>query len=155
MLNVHLSYKTPSSWRILFWSGVPPRQFSHLKKFMALVFPGGGFRKGEIIQGILTPMRVLPNGQWRLRRKGDITGESVDAPIQRNSMYIQTVNHYIYKTRRPKHPNSPIRKYKKCPLGPFMRPRYNLPIMRTPSGHGDRPRRRRIRLIYTYHEIIS
>ena len=51
MLSVHLSYKPPSSWSILFCSGGRPRQFSCLKKFRSLVFPRGGCRKDIIIQG--------------------------------------------------------------------------------------------------------
>ena len=85
MLNVHLSYKPPSSWRILFRSEGYPRQFSRLKKFMTLVVPDGGFCKGIIIQVILTPMGVLPNGQSRLRIKVDLTGAYVHTPRQRNS----------------------------------------------------------------------
>ena len=50
MLNVHLRYKPPRSWRILFWSRGPPRQFSLLKNFRSLVVPGGGCRKGIILQ---------------------------------------------------------------------------------------------------------
>ena len=45
ILNVQLSYKPPSSCRV--W----PRQFILLKKFMALVVPGRGFRKGVILRG--------------------------------------------------------------------------------------------------------
>ena len=99
MLNVKLSYKHTSSWRILFWSGGYPRQFSPLKKFGALVVPGGGFRKGIILQEILTPMGVLTNVQSCLRKKGDVTGASVHATRQRNSTYIQTVRRSIYDTR--------------------------------------------------------
>ena len=51
MLNVNLSYNPTSSWRILFRYGGYPRQFSRLKKFRALVVPGGGCRKGIILQG--------------------------------------------------------------------------------------------------------
>ena len=36
MLNDHLSYKTPSYWRILFRYGVRPRQFNSLEKFRSL-----------------------------------------------------------------------------------------------------------------------
>ena len=50
ILNVHLSYKPPSSWRVLFWSGGLPGQFSRLKKLRTLVVPDGGCRKGVIIQ---------------------------------------------------------------------------------------------------------
>ena len=42
LLNVHLNYKPTNYWRILFWSGGRPMQFSCLKKFRALVVPGGG-----------------------------------------------------------------------------------------------------------------
>ena len=51
MFNSHLTYKPPSSWRILFQYGGIPMQFSHLKKFRALVVPLGGYCKGIIIQG--------------------------------------------------------------------------------------------------------
>ena len=50
MLNIHLSYNPTTSWRILFHSGGCPRQFSRLKKFRALVVPGGGWHKGIILQ---------------------------------------------------------------------------------------------------------
>ena len=49
-LNVKLSYKPPSYWRILFWSRICPRQFIYLKIFRALVVPGGGCCKGIILQ---------------------------------------------------------------------------------------------------------
>ena len=79
MLNVHLSYKPLSSWRMLFWSGGYLSQFSLLKKIRALVVPGGGCCKRIIIQGVMTPTGVLPNGQSWLRRKGGVTGASVHA----------------------------------------------------------------------------
>ena len=63
MLNVNLSYKPTSYWRILFRSGGNPMQLSCLEIFRALVIPGGGFRKGIILQGIMTPTEVLPSGQ--------------------------------------------------------------------------------------------
>ena len=63
MLNVYLIYKTPSSWRILFWSGGYPRQFSCLKISRFLVVPGGGYRKEIILQLIMTHTEVLPKGQ--------------------------------------------------------------------------------------------
>ena len=58
MFNVHLTYKFPSSWMILFWFGGYPRQFSTLKKFRALVVPGGGFHMGIILQGRQLKYRV-------------------------------------------------------------------------------------------------
>ena len=76
-------------------------QFSCLKKFRALVVPGGGSRKGIIIQGILTPTGVLPNGQSCFRIKGYVTGESIHATINMNSNYVQTVRWSIYDTRLP------------------------------------------------------
>ena len=57
-------------------------------------------------------------GQSFLRRKGDITGESVYSTIQRNSTYVHTTRSSIYKTRRPEHPHSPIPQYEGCPQGP-------------------------------------
>ena len=99
MLNVRISYRPPSYWRILFWSGGHPRQFSRLKKFRALVVPRGGYRRETIIQGILKPMGVLPNGQSCSRRKGDVTEAPVHVPIQKNSTYVQMVRRSIYKTR--------------------------------------------------------
>ena len=51
ILNVHLSYKPPNYCRILFHSRGHPRQFSRLKKFRALVGPGGGYYKGIVLQG--------------------------------------------------------------------------------------------------------
>ena len=119
MLNVHLSYKPPSYWRILFWSGVHPRQFSKLKKFRALVVPSGTFRKGDnySMEAAKAPV-FLCLGHSLLRRKGDITGSSFHEPIQSNSMYVQTVRRSIYYTRQPKHPHFPIRQYKRRLQGP-------------------------------------
>ena len=74
MLNMNLSYKSTSSWRIFFRSGRRPMQLSRLEMFRALVVPGGGCCKGVLLQVILMPMGVLPNGKLCLRRKGDIMG---------------------------------------------------------------------------------
>ena len=125
-MNIHLSYKPPSSWRMLFQSGGYPRQFIHLKFFRALVVPGGGCHKGVIIQGILTPTGFLPNGQSCLRIKGGVTGAYVHSPRHRNSTYVHTVRHSIYETRQPEHPHSPIRRYERHPQGPSSRPHYSL-----------------------------
>ena len=38
--------------------------------------------------------------------------------------YVQMFRRYIYKTRQPAHPHSPIRKYEQRPQGPPPRPRY-------------------------------
>ena len=51
MFNIHLSYKPPSSWRILFRSGGSPRKFSRLKMWSSLLVTSGGYHKGLIIQG--------------------------------------------------------------------------------------------------------
>ena len=123
-MTVHLSYKPPSSWRVLFLSGGYPRNFSRLKKFRALVVPGKGLRKGVIIQGIMTSTGVLTNIQSSLRRKGGVTGAYVHAPIQRNSTCIHMVSRSIYDTIRHKNPHLPICRYKRCPQGPPSYPRY-------------------------------
>ena len=125
-MNLHLSYKPPSYWRILFRSGGYLSQFSRLKKFRSLVVPGGDCRKGVILQVILTPAGILPNGQSCLRRKRDLAGAYAHAPRQSNSMYAHTARRYIYKTRRPENPHSPIHQYKQCPQGPASRPRYTM-----------------------------
>ena len=131
MLNVHLSYKPPGYWRLLFWSGVRPSLVSRLKNFRDLVVPRGGFRKGIIIQGILTPTGVLPNGQFCLRIKGDVTGEYVHVLRHRNGTYVNMVRWYIYETRCTGHPHSPIRRYKQRPQGPtFSAPLHPLQLCR-------------------------
>ena len=48
-MNLHLSYNTAISWRILFQYGGNPRQFNSLKKFRALVVPKRDFSKGIIL----------------------------------------------------------------------------------------------------------
>ena len=95
MLRVHLSFKPPNYWRILFWSGGIPRQFSYLKKSMTLVVPGEGFHRGIIIQVILTPRGVLLNGKLCLIRKGYVKGAPIHAPRYRNSPYGQMVRQSI------------------------------------------------------------
>ena len=47
---MHLSYNTPSSWRIIFRYGGRPRQSSCLKKPRKMVVPGKGCRKEIILQ---------------------------------------------------------------------------------------------------------
>ena len=53
-----------------------------------------------------------------------VTGASVNSPRQMNSKYIKTIRRSIYKTRRPEHPHSPIRRYKQHPQVPASRPHY-------------------------------
>ena len=103
MLNIYLSYMPTSSWRVLFWSGVYPRQFSCLKKFRYLVFPGEDCRKKIIIQIIMTPMGFLPNVQSCLRRKVDVMGAYVHETRQINSTHVHTVRRSIYETRLTEH----------------------------------------------------
>ena len=50
MLNVHLSYKPPSYWGILFRSGGIISKFGCMKKFRDLVVLSGGCHKGVILQ---------------------------------------------------------------------------------------------------------
>ena len=103
MLNVHLSYKPTSYWRIMFWSGGYPSQFSRLKVFRVLVVSIRGCCKGIIPQGIMTPTRVLTDEQSCLRRKGYVKGAYVHATIESNSIYVHTVRQSIYETIRTKH----------------------------------------------------
>ena len=87
MLNVHLSYKPTSYRRIIFWFGGRLRQFSHLGKFRALLVPSRVCRNRTILQFIMEPTEVLPNGQQCLIIKGVITVVPVHAPIPRNIIY--------------------------------------------------------------------
>ena len=45
-------------------------------------------------------------------------GASVNATIHSNITYIKKVRRYIYETRRPRHPHSPILWNKPLPQGP-------------------------------------
>ena len=83
MLNIHLIYKPPRSWRILFWCGVRPRHLVHLNISRELVVPGRGCHKGIIIHGVLTPAGVLPNGHSFFRRKEDVKGAAAPHPNRR------------------------------------------------------------------------
>ena len=62
-------------------------QISCLKNLRALVVPGGGSHKWIIIQVILMPTGVLPNGKLSLIIKGDVTGASDHATRQKSIMY--------------------------------------------------------------------
>ena len=107
---------------ILVWR--MPRHFSRLKKFRSLVVPGGGCRKGGIIQGGQLPSGLPVIGQSCMRRKGGVTGASIHSPRQSNSMYVQTVRWSIYSTRQIEHPHSPILQYEKRMQGPPSWPQY-------------------------------
>ena len=125
-MNVLLSYKPPSSWRILFWSGGCPSNFIHLKKFRSLVVPNGGCREGIIIQGRHLPSYLPVIGYSCLRIKRYADGVSVHAPIQRNISYTQVFRRSIYKTRRPKNPHLPIGRYERRP----QRPIFSTPLQK-------------------------
>ena len=99
MLNVHLSYKPPSSWRVLFRSEGRPRKFIILKMGISLVVPEWGLRKELILQGIMEPTGVLPNEQSCLIIKVDVMLASVHAQRQRNIPYSQVVVWSIQDTR--------------------------------------------------------
>ena len=136
MFNMHLSNNPPSPWRILFWYGRLPRQFSRLKKFKALVVPVGGWRKEIIIQGEQRPSGLPVIGHSWLKIKEDVMGASFHSPRQRNSMYAHMVRRYIYNTRWPEHPHPPIRQYKQLPKDPLLGPvtgRWQQPDLRSIS----------------------
>ena len=111
MLNVQLSYKPTSSWRILFRYGGRPRQFSRLKKFRSLVVTGGGCHKGVIIQGSQLKHRFscvrpfIPD-----KERG--YNESVCPWTHIEEWYVCTDGQTIYiwyqKSRTPSLANSPI-----------------------------------------------
>ena len=68
-----------------------PQAVKLSKKIRSLVVPVRFCRKGIILQVILTPIGVLPNGQSCLRIKLDVMGAAVHAPIYSNSMYVLMV----------------------------------------------------------------
>ena len=103
MLNAHLPYKPPSSYRIIFWYGGCPRQFSHLEKFSALVNPRGVCHKEIILQGMQLTSGFPLIVQSFLIRKGDLTGSPDHAPIQNNSLYRQPFIWCLYKNRHPEY----------------------------------------------------
>ena len=113
-----LSYKPPSSWRILFRSGGRPTKFSFLKNFRALVVPGGGFRKLIILQVVQLKFSLSCDRGGLFRRKGDVSGSSVHVSRPINSPYIQIFRRSIYNTRRPGHPHLPIFLITTTPRGP-------------------------------------
>ena len=55
---------------------------------------------------------------WTSRIPPSVTGLYVHAPININSPYRQTIICSIYNTRQPRHPQSPIRRYKLYPHVP-------------------------------------
>ena len=105
MLGVHLSYKTPSSWKILFWYWGCLRQFSYLKNFRSLKDLCRVCHMEIIIQEMQLRHIFNVTGQSFLIIKGDITGASIHVSRQKNSPYRNKIRRSIYKTRRPKHPH--------------------------------------------------
>ena len=103
MLNMHLRYNTPSSWRILFQYKGRPRKFSGIKTFRYLVVPVRGYHKVILIQGIQINCRFSCGRRSRLKRKRYLIISSFHVPIQRNSSYGQTIIQSINKNRQPKH----------------------------------------------------
>ena len=70
-------------------------------------------------------MVLLYNQRIRIMNKSTtlfVAGDSVHAPRQSYSKYVQTFRRYIYKTRQPEHPYSTIRQYKRRLQGPSPRP---------------------------------
>ena len=74
-------------------------------------------------------------GQLCLRIKGNLTGSSVHAPRQRNSVYLQTFRRSIYDNRRPEHSQSPIRQHERRPKGPASRPCYRAKFNKKKLGN--------------------
>ena len=111
MLNVHLNYKPPSSWRILFLSGGYPRQFSRLKKFRALVVPGGVFHKGTIIPERQLNRRFSCGRPVMTEKKRGCTGSFCPC-THTDKYYVRTDGQTVYlrdqKTRTPLLANPPI-----------------------------------------------
>ena len=89
-----------------------------MKKFRSLVDFGGVCCKGIIVKSIMAPMGVPKNRQSLLIIKRDVTGAYVHESRPRNIPYGQTVRRSIYKTIRPKHPYSPIRRSTTTPRDP-------------------------------------
>ena len=58
---------------------------------------GGGGEPSEGAEEL--SMAGEDSGTGGIHPTGLVTGASIHAPIQRNSMYIQTVRLYIYETR--------------------------------------------------------
>ena len=129
MFNVHLSYKTPSYWSILFCYGGLPRKFSCLKKFRSLIYPVRVCFKGVIIQGRYLPSGFPVIGQSWLRRKRAVTGKSVHKSRNSNSMYGHLDRRSIYETRRLEHPHLPIFRDERRPQVPVSQPCCKLMLL--------------------------
>ena len=134
MLKMHLSYKPPSSWRILFLSGGYPKKFSCLKYFRSLVVPDGGFHKGIILQGRQLTSGLPVIGQSRLRIKGEFMGASVYEFRKMNSMYVQTIRRSIYEARRPEQTHLTKIRYQCCPQIPTSWTCYKPTLMTNTLG---------------------
>ena len=135
MLNVNLSYKPPSSWRILSRPGGCPRQFSCQKLFRSLTDPGGAYRKGVILQGrrLFSGLPVLFKSCLIIIVY--IMVADVYAPRQRNSPFGQTSRQYIYRTILPEQPHSTIHQWEQFPQVPVSLTCYRLnPILKCCIG---------------------
>ena len=104
MLNVNLSYKPPSYWRIPFWSGGLPRKFSCLKRFRALVIPGWVFRKGTTLQSRQLKNRFSCGRPFIIEKKRGCNW-SVCTCTQSEEYYVCTNGQKVYlwdqTTRKP------------------------------------------------------
>ena len=111
LLNVNLSYKSPSSRRILFLSGGYPSQFSCLEKFMDLMVPGWGCRKGIIIQGRHLKCRFYCGRPVMPEKKRECNG-SVCPCTPTEEQYVRTDDQTVYlqyqTNRIPSLSNPPI-----------------------------------------------
>ena len=95
MLNVHLSYKPPGSWRILFWSGGYPRKFSLVKKFRAFVVLDGGCRK-EITLHEMQLNRRFSCGRPVMPDKKRVYNGNVYPCTQTEEYYVHTDSKTVY-----------------------------------------------------------
>ena len=95
MLNVHLSYKPTIYWRIMFWSGGHPIQFSCLKIFRSMLVAVDGCLKEVLLKGIQINLNFSCERPVIIEKKGCVTGSPVHAPKHSNSPYGQTFVWYI------------------------------------------------------------
>ena len=146
-MNVHLNYKTISSWRILFQSGGRPRQFSRPECFRALVIPGGVFSKGTILQGRQIKRRfscgrpVMPDNKRGYNGSNCTCTQTDEYNVCKD---IQTVNLQDQMTRIPALANPSIRTTP--PRNLFSSPLHPPGLPRFPVRDGEGSARRDLTL---------
>ena len=86
---MYLSYKPPSSWRILFRSGGSSRQLSCLK-IQETGGPWRGLSYRDNYSMEAASLRFTRKSSVIIDKKGDVTVASIHATIQINSPYRQT-----------------------------------------------------------------